>query len=49
MKCIIWIATDRKHRIIGMWWSGCVQPLSQWKKNVKFINGYYITKHHVWL
>lgn len=49
MKRTIWVAQTKNHKIVAMWWTGCVQPLSKWKKNVKSLGAYYIDFYQIYI
>lgn len=49
IKRIIWIASDKKHRIVDVWWrNGFITTAAEFREYNER-NGYYITKHEVWL
>jgi hypothetical protein len=51
MKRIIWVAQNKKHRIIAIWYRGMqwdsnnLMSLKQWK--YKYSYSAYITKHYI--
>lgn len=44
MKRIIYVATDIRHGIVGVWWSGCVQRYGVWKKACINLGAKYFNK-----
>ena len=44
VKRIIWIATNKRHQIVGVWWMGCVQKKSDWWIACKNLNAKYLNK-----
>jgi hypothetical protein len=47
MKRIIWIAQDKRHRIISVWYSNHAHSLRSWKRIARMTGAYHITKHYI--